>query len=141
MLHVHKTELCVLMTVSQITCKQQIIVCTRERIQGNTREQRRKNNDTSLFRAILRLRFKVEQELKQYNTCGWFCVCSFQKSGCMKLFLTLRQNRSRSRAPHGMAGSWFPSMFSSRKFLRRRNIWDKSTLLLLRLTSTTKKSQ
>ena len=54
-------------------------------------------------------------------TCGWFCVLSFQNSGCMKLLRTRRYLRLGSfRHPYDSAGSWFPSTFNSRKRLERK---------------------
>ena len=56
----------------------------------------------------------------QKGTCGSFFVLSCQKSGCMKLFLTFSESRSSRRAPEGIAGNWFPSIFSSLKVLKNR---------------------
>ena len=36
----------------------------------------------------------------------------------MKLFFTFSESRSSLKAPEGMAGSWFPSMFNSRRVLK-----------------------
>lgn len=56
MLHLHKTELCVLMTVSQITCSHQKIVrdehSTRESIQGHIREQRKEKITTYVYSEL-----------------------------------------------------------------------------------------